>query len=197
VLDAAEALFAERGFDRTRLEDVAAAVGIRRASIVYYFRDKRVLYDAVLEDLFGRFRERLENTLALSGALGDRIEAAISAWVDYVAERPTFARILLREAADGASSGRPSVLRHIRPFVDVVERFLEKSGVDGSTRSLGLSPAHIASTIAGATVFFIAALPALMPDATFDPLSADSLERHRGDVLRIARRLLGTDREQQ
>jgi TetR/AcrR family transcriptional regulator len=41
ILDAAEALFSERGFDATRLEDVAERVGIRRASIVYYFKDKR------------------------------------------------------------------------------------------------------------------------------------------------------------
>ena len=56
ILVAAEGLFAQKGFDATRLEDVAAAVGIRRASIVYYFRDKRELYDAVLEDVFGGFR---------------------------------------------------------------------------------------------------------------------------------------------
>ena len=41
ILDAAETCFAERGFSATRLEDVAEAVGIRRASIVYHFRDKR------------------------------------------------------------------------------------------------------------------------------------------------------------
>ena len=49
LLDAAEAIFAERGFDATRLEDVAKAVGIRRASIVYHFRDKQTVYHAVLE----------------------------------------------------------------------------------------------------------------------------------------------------
>ncbi len=61
ILDAAEAVFAEKGFAAARLEDVAAIVGIRRASIVYYFRDKRDLYEAVLERLFSnlhaRFRE--------------------------------------------------------------------------------------------------------------------------------------------
>ncbi|MGH7287017.1 MAG: TetR family transcriptional regulator, partial [Myxococcota bacterium] len=45
ILAAAEAVFAERGFAAARLEDVAARVGIRRASIVYHFRDKRELYD--------------------------------------------------------------------------------------------------------------------------------------------------------
>ena len=192
ILTAAERLFAERGFDRCRLEDVAEAVGIRRASIVYYFRDKRVLYDAVLEDVFGGFRSRLDGTLSRTGPLGERIEDAISVWIDYIAERPTFARILLREVADGGRDDRPSVLRHIRPFVHVVERFIEKHGSDATRPPLHVNPAHIASTIAGATVFFVVALPVLMPKATHDPLSRQNLAAHRTDVLRIARRLLGT-----
>ncbi len=51
ILSAAENLFAEKGFAATRLEDVAEVVGIRRASIVYYFRDKHELYGAVLDSL--------------------------------------------------------------------------------------------------------------------------------------------------
>ena len=53
ILEAAESCFAAQGFEATRLEDVAAEVGIRRASIVYYFRDKSELYEAVLDELFG------------------------------------------------------------------------------------------------------------------------------------------------
>ena len=59
ILDAAEAVFAEKGFAAARLEDVAERVGIRRASIVYYFRDKQQLYDAVLTTVFGGSAARL------------------------------------------------------------------------------------------------------------------------------------------
>jgi TetR/AcrR family transcriptional regulator len=43
ILAAAEEHFAARGLAGTRLEDIAETVGIRRASIVYYFRDKHEL----------------------------------------------------------------------------------------------------------------------------------------------------------
>jgi TetR/AcrR family acrAB operon transcriptional repressor len=48
ILDAAEESFARAGFERTRLEDVARAVGVRRGAIFHYFRGKRELYEAVL-----------------------------------------------------------------------------------------------------------------------------------------------------
>lgn len=194
ILDAAELLFAEKGFAATRLEDVAEAVGIRRASIVYYFKDKQLLYDAVLESVFGGFRERLESALASPGALGERIEAAVGAWVDYVAERPSLARILLRETADGHTERTPALLRQIGPFVTLVERFRDETRDDPLARAHPIEPAHLASAIAGATVFFVAAMPTLVPDLGYDPLSPEQIASHRSEVLRIARRLLGQPR---
>src|SRR5262249_17953307 len=52
VLRAAEQVFARLGYAGARMEDVAERVGIRRASLVYYYRDKDALYQALLDDLF-------------------------------------------------------------------------------------------------------------------------------------------------
>ena len=41
ILAAAERLFARRGYAATRLEDVAEAVGLKRAALFYHFRDRR------------------------------------------------------------------------------------------------------------------------------------------------------------
>jgi len=191
ILEAAERLFAERGFDATRLEDVAEQVGIRRASIVYHFRDKRVLYDAVLGGVFGDLLDRTEAAFAAPGPLAERVEAAVAAWVDYVGTRPAFARILLREVAD-AGGGAANVQAQIEPFTALVRRVLAASQDDPLLRDARVDPAHLASTIAGATVFFVAAMPALVPDRGFDPLAPDQLAAHRAQVLRITRRLLGT-----
>jgi TetR/AcrR family transcriptional regulator len=190
ILEAAEAIFAERGFAAARLEDVAEAVGIRRASIVYHFRDKRELYEAVLARLFGDFRVRLEAAFASRAALIERIEAAVGAWVDYVAARPALARILLREVADGSPAQPPAVLAHARPFVALVERFRDEVRDDPLAQARPIDPVHLASAIVGTTVFFVAAMPTLVPEG-FDPLSAPHLASHREEVLRLTRRLLG------
>lgn len=191
VLEAAEALFAERGFAETRLEDIAAAVGIRRASIVYYFPDKAALYDAVLADVFGAVRDRVEPALLGPGSLADRAAAAVSAWIDALAARPSTARILLREVADGRDGHEPPVVRHTRAFHDLVARAIERDGDDPLAHESPVDPVHLASLVAGSTVFFVAAMPALLPEAPFDPLDPARLETLRRETLATVRRALG------
>jgi len=197
ILAAAERLFAERGFAETRLEDVADAVEIRRASIVYYFRDKRELYDAVLADVFAGLHERIETALLATGPLARRIPAAAAAWVDYVGERPSLARLLLREVADSgyraglARDGEPALLAHIQPFFALAARIVEEGEADPVLVRAHLDPVHVASSIAGATVFFVAAMPALLPGHGFEPLRPDQLAAHRHQILDLVHRLLG------
>jgi TetR/AcrR family transcriptional regulator len=191
ILEAAERLFAERGFDATRLEDVAREVGIRRASIVYHFRDKADLHHAVLASVFGDLLERVRASLEVEGPAARRIEAAVSAWVDTVGRRPSLARLLLREVAGAAPERGPALLEHLPPFREAIDRFLADPEVSRALADAPVDAAHLASTIAGSTVFFVAAIPRLVPDLGFDPLSPRHLEAHKAEVLRITRRLLG------
>jgi TetR/AcrR family transcriptional regulator len=185
LLDAAETLFSERGFDATRLEDVAERVGIRRASIVYYFKDKRELYDAVLEDVFGGLLAKVRGPLERTGPLPERVDEAVAAWVDYVGRRPSLARILLREVADAAPGRTPALPDQTRPFFEIVQRIATPAA--GSPSVETVDAAHFASAIAGATVFFVAAIPALLPGFELD---AGRLAAHRTRVLELARHLL-------
>jgi TetR/AcrR family transcriptional regulator len=192
VLEAAEAIFAERGFSATRLEDVADRVGIRRASIVYYFKDKKELYHAVLAGVLGGLRERIDRAFSSPDPLPDRIEAGVVAWVDYVGSRPSFARLLLREVADAAPGRRPAILEHTQPFFELVQREVFQRDTDALEQFTPIDPVHLTSTIVGATVFFVAAMPALVPDRPLDPVSPEHLAAHREEMLGIVRRLLGT-----
>jgi TetR/AcrR family transcriptional regulator len=193
ILDAAEALFAERGFDATRLEEIAERVGIRRASIVYYFKDKRALYDAVLEDVFGGLHEALSDVLVRGETLPEQIEAGVSAWVDYVGRRPSIARLVLREVADTNRKHGAGVLEQTRRLRELVQHEVLDRPSRKETKLAAVDPVHMASAIAGATIFFVAAMPTLVPDLEFDPLSREQLDVHKQEVLRIARRLLDID----
>jgi TetR/AcrR family transcriptional regulator len=189
ILAAAEAVFSQKGYAAARLEDVARRVGIRRASLVYYFRDKQQLYDAVLTSVFQELLNRLQQAVGGLEVGPERIEAAVTVWVDYVASRPTMARLLLREVADATSERQPAVVEHARPILAALDHVIREGQEKGIFQPL--DPIHLASTIAGATVFFVAATPLLGADWPHDPLSREQLSAHRAEVLRIARRLLG------
>lgn len=190
ILQAAEDLFAERGFASTRLEDVAERVGIRRASIVYYFRNKRDLYETVLSSVFGGLLEALEEALSGPEPLRERAEAAVSAWVDYVGRRPSLARIVLREAANAGRDRALPLLRHTQPFFDLIRAQVFHRAEPRRAKAEPFDTVQIASTIVGATVFLVAAMPALVPELEIDPVRPEHLETHRQELLRIVRRLV-------
>lgn len=190
ILETAEALFAERGFEATRLEDVAERVGIRRASIVYYFRDKRELYEAVLHDLFSELLAGVEAALDAPGPLLERVDRAIEAWVDTIGRRPALPRLLLREVLD-ARGGAPVLRAHTEPFFALVRRVLARSE---QPLAAELDAARVASAIAGASLFQLTALPAFVPELGADAFAPERLAEHRRQLLRLAHRLLRTPR---
>ena len=191
ILETAEALFAERGFEATRLEDVAERVGIRRASIVYYFKDKRELYEAVLHDLFSELLAGVEAALDAPGPLLARVDEAVSAWVETIGRRPSLPRLLLREVLD--AGGQTPVLRaQTEPFFALVERVLARTGDDEVVSEI--DQAHVTSAITGASLFQLVALPALVPELGADPLSPERLAHHREQLVRLAHRLLRAPR---
>jgi TetR/AcrR family transcriptional regulator len=190
ILLAAEQRFAKDGFDRTRLEDVARDVGIRRASIVYHFKDKQALYEAVVGNLFSGLYGVIESALGSTAQPAERVESAVSGWIDYVGERPALARVLLREVADGVDGERTVLARHIAPIADLAKRFLDEWKQSGLPRPSEVEPAHVASTITGATVFFVSAMPRLLGETGFDPSARTQLDRYREELLRLTWQML-------
>src|ERR1044071_1378756 len=58
ILDAAERLFARKGFDPTTIKEIGAAAKLNPALLYYYFRDKEELYRAVLQRVAGELVTR-------------------------------------------------------------------------------------------------------------------------------------------
>ncbi len=106
ILDAAERLFAERGYDATSLTEVGAAAGVSRGTPGYFFGSKAELYRAVLERAFTEVREAVRagraRALASSQAPEAILAGAVSDYFDFLAARPNFIRLIEREALSGA-----------------------------------------------------------------------------------------------
>lgn len=189
ILAAAESIFAEKGFAAARLEDVAAQVEIRRASLVYYFRDKRALYRAVLQDLLGELLVRYQAVLDGPGTMPEKLERITVVWLKYLAERPALSRIVLREAAE--SSPMSAVLADgIRPLVKAILDVV----VEGQRRKQfdPVDPIRFILTIAGSTIFYDIFTQLLNTSPPRDRETLEIPAGHTNDVLRILRRLVGT-----
>ena len=188
IVAAAERHFAERGFEAARLEDIAVEVGIRRAAIFYHFGDKDELYAAVLDAILDGARGALPKT----GSAAERLETSLLGWIDYVAQRPTVARLILREAA-GAQPGVASpLLRAGRGPVDSFRAMIDEGVASGELRPQ-VDPHRFISLMGATTVFHFAAMPWLTRDVPFDPWSRIELDRHKREILLVARSMLGIE----
>ena len=188
ILASAERHFAERGFEAARLEDIASDVGIRRAAIFYYFGDKDELYAAVLDEGFSGAMA----TLPSRGTAVARLESALTAWIDYVARRPSVARLILREAASAQPGAASPLLRAARAPVEWFRAVIDEGVASGELRPLA-DPHRFISLMGATTVFRFAAMPWLSLDEPFDPWSRVELEKHKREMLLVARTMLGIE----
>ena len=58
ILDAAEKLFAAKGFDNTSTGDILDAVGIARGTLYYHFKSKEDILDAMIERITNQMVEK-------------------------------------------------------------------------------------------------------------------------------------------
>ncbi|WP_101760213.1 TetR/AcrR family transcriptional regulator [Oceanicoccus sp. KOV_DT_Chl] len=118
ILDAAEDLFAEKGYDATSLGDVADVVGIRSPSLYNHFRNKEALYTSVVERLISRFYFPLVEMLE-----GDDVsQSSVLKWLEKVVnlhhDNPNFARLIQHAALSGGPHTKELVERMVKPMFD-------------------------------------------------------------------------------
>src|SRR5207244_3653340 len=96
ILDAAEHLFAKRGYAGVGLSEVAEVVGLGKSSLFHHFQNKAQLYAAVTARILTRIETRLVRSLARGGNPVARLERWLDDLIDFLVENPTYSRILLR-----------------------------------------------------------------------------------------------------
>jgi TetR/AcrR family transcriptional regulator len=190
IVAAAERRFAELGFRDTSLGDIAADVGIRRPSISYHFSSKQDLYTAVLETVFAGWTE----SLPTAGTAAQRFEAAITGWIDFVAQRPTAARLILRESVNAQPAKIGVFLRSGGAAVEWFEALIDEGVTTGEFHPK-MESQRFLSLLGAITIVHFGAIPWLSLRAPVDPTDREELEKHKHEILLVARTLLGYEPE--
>jgi len=188
ILEAAEVVFSEKGYAAARLEDIAERVGIRRASLVYYYKNKAALYGAVLDRVLGDLHARYEQVLRRSVPLPERLHQLVDEWAQYAEERPSLLRILLREMADGLTPHSRSLAERMAPLFQSVGGAIAEAQRAGAVEQI--HPMHLMMIIAGSSAFLLLARP-LVAATSASALLDTERDQHRAVVRMLARELLG------
>ena len=113
ILDAANELFAERGYDAVTIEEVAKSAGVARGLVHHYFGGRKEVYVALLARIGAAREEGLRPPVGRSARA--RVADTVSRWLDWTEANRT---IYLGTIAPGEDIADPDV----RQVVDELMR---------------------------------------------------------------------------
>jgi AcrR family transcriptional regulator len=138
VLDAAEGLFARKGYATTSLQEIGREAGVSRNTPSYFFGSKEGLYVAVKKRLADGVRAFAQEAGAARAGEEERdpreaIAEALRSYVDFLAANPNYVRLVEREASgedaalEGASSPDARMAESLGSFgLEVLEKDLRR-----------------------------------------------------------------------
>jgi AcrR family transcriptional regulator len=146
VLAIAVAVFNERGYDGTSMEDLSRRLGISKSSIYYHVDSKEDLLALALDRaLDGLFAAAAEVTASDEPAI-ERLERLVRGSVAVLADRLPYVTLLLR--ARGNTHTERRALARRRQFDDIVADLVKQAELDGDIRPDG-DPAVTARLLFG------------------------------------------------
>ncbi|MEM7340266.1 MAG: TetR/AcrR family transcriptional regulator [Actinomycetota bacterium] len=119
LLDAAEAAFAEQGYERASVRDIAARAEVPKGSLYQFFRNKEALLDAVVADLIAEVDDIYAGLDAIDVDPGPSGRSPLESMVDHVigrvldlaARRPAFRTLFSGLSAAGPLADAGAQLR--------------------------------------------------------------------------------------
>lgn len=128
IIDAAAHVFAERGFHGASTQDIADVLGIRQASLYYYFASKEAALELVCLKGVEGFFEAARTIAAGRGKPSERLIRLIDSHLSPLADRSDFVRVFLNERQHLPGTSRRRIGKWSRGLEKIFEDVI-KDGV--------------------------------------------------------------------
>lgn len=147
VLAAAE-LFAEHGLDGTKMEEIAGATGVPKATLYYHFDGKEAILAYLFHEVLDEVARAIDGALRADGTAAERLRAAVIAHLRVIEAFPAASRALQFDL--GRAARIPLIDDRIESaFRAPVRQLLDEGAADGSLRAVD-HPRVVAVAILGA-----------------------------------------------
>ena len=178
VVDQAVTAFGSRGYDTTSLDALAAELGVRKQTILYYFPSKEALLDAAIDRAAGQLSQALEGALAEAGPGWLRVEAIVRSVFRLAGRQPALLG-LLREVARLGPPAATRLTAALDPLIARATAFLETEMDAGTMRR---QEPRLLLLAAYSTVIGVATEVEVLRALGVEP-TARSLVRRRAELL--------------
>jgi TetR/AcrR family transcriptional regulator len=193
ILTAAADAFAAAGLAGARTDAIAAAAGVNKAMLYYYFKSKSQLFAAVVEDHFEEFNRRALAVLGSPGAAGPILLGYVGLHFDFISTRRRYAGIYQQMMMTGGKPLERLVRKYFVPRNEAIDRLLERGMRTGEFRPADRR--HTAISIVALIVFYFSAARVLQLMGQSDAYSEDNLKQRKHEVIEFIRHGLFLDAE--
>jgi len=129
ILDAAAHIFARRGFHGASTQDIADVLGVRQASLYYYFPSKEVALEMVCARGVEGFVEAAISVTEAPGTAAHKITGLIASHLNPLRNRGDYVNVFLNERRHLPTESRRRIGRHSRAIEKIFEDVL-RAGVE-------------------------------------------------------------------
>ena len=119
ILEVAEQVFADRGFDSAKLQDISERAALSMGTIYAIFAGKDELFMAILDDKGMELLRLVREVVAREQPPLAQLHALIEAYIDYFVSHPSFLRMHLRAGTSWVVSPDPNAASRARIWQEV------------------------------------------------------------------------------
>ena len=154
ILNVAERLFAEEGFDGTSVRDIAKKANINVAMISYYFGSKEKLLEAVVIHRIGTMKLRLENLLQEDSTPIEKIEKLVVYYINQINANRSIYQILHFELSTKKREINTDAFTEVKKNnLKIMESIVKEGQLQGIFQP-NINIALLSPTIIGSLIYF-------------------------------------------
>ena len=183
ILEAALALFVEKGFAGTRLDDVAERAGLSKAAIYLYFKDKEALLEGVIRKTISVNVGTMEGIArAHQGKVADLLPMALTFMASRIEDTPmpSIAKLVIAESRAFPEIGHFYLKEVIGRGIPMFEGLIAKGVAQGEFRAV--DPGLTVRSLIGPMLLGIVWKTVFEPLGG-EPLDVRALARHHADLM--------------
>lgn len=166
ILKAGIDVFSRKGFDGTRIAEIAEKSGLPKANVYYYFSSKEEIYTAIIAHLIAGWDDALKHISADKGP-AEAFRNYVKAKLEYTRKNVAESRLFASEIIQGARFLKKKDRQHMQEVTN--ERVEVINGWIAAGKMVPVDPRHLFIMLWSATQFY----------ADFDPLACDALGKSR------------------
>jgi TetR/AcrR family transcriptional regulator len=169
ILESAEILFAEKGFDAVSMSAIAKLANTSKPNIYHHFKNKDDLYLAIMKAAVHRSSVLLDALEDAPGTFRQHLSGFSAGQLNNILVHKRSTQLILREALSGGSRRGQEIAKHI--VGEIFSRLVAmvKQGQQENEFRKDIDPALAAFMVVAANMFFFQAAPVMqhIPEAHF------------------------------